>query len=464
MNPLAFAYSVDGAGVVRAAAGPAPSDLARINLDGLSQPFGSLRHFGTRSRDLLRVATAVLAADRLSPRQPAGAKEIHRELYWQRRLSLRVAVEDPGLWAAAVPELHALLGFLSDDDWDVSFDRSPPVPDQLPLLPDDPAGTTEVALFSGGLDSVAGLQVRHAIGAAQRFVAVSACGNEVRGRAQARAVEALRALGIDLGWARIVHQLCRLAGRPAESTQRTRGLLFLGLGAAVAGAVGVDRFSIYETGIGSINLPLSTGQVGSQGTRAMHPRTLALFNQLLARVLDVPVQAMLPFFFSTKGDLCRQVGADLDALVPLCSSCDEGEGHKPDPMEHCGLCSSCIFRRVSIHAARPGEDPTRYRDVPGRRHGQYELVAFEHHATELASVRDFADLVALDPDVRFALSAPTGSPLSPVAAKVALLQMYRRYAQQIGHFMESARPRLRPAPDPIPRKEEAGGDLFAAAG
>ena len=221
------------------------------------------------------------------------------------------------------------------------------------------------------------------------------------------------------------------------------------MGAAVCNQLGNPVFHVYETGIGCLNVPTSSAQIASQGTRAMHPHTLALFNALVAKVLDRPAKVVVPFFFLTKGELCKLVGDDLDALARLSSSCDEGDGHKTNRMEHCGLCTSCMFRRVAI-AASSRVDPTTYRDVPAKdRHNSYELAAFEHHAKVLERIETFADLTDLDPNARHVFKASLGSDLSPDVARSRTIEMYRRYAGEIDHFLAAARPTLnarKPAP------------------
>jgi len=372
-------------------------------------------------------------------------------------------VENPDRWKQLAPDLQTLLTFLTDDHWELSFEHAPRVPEQHSLFPVELDARAEVALFSGGLDSVAGMLARQLAGR-RRFIAVSACGNEVRGQAQEIALSKLRELGVDVQWVKIVHQLQRNVKRSRssmETSQRSRGLLFLAMGASVASTVGVESFQVYETGIGCLNLPTSPAQVASQGTRAMHPATLTRVNRLFAKALDNPVRVVAPFFFLTKGELCRLVGRDLASLASVCSSCDEGEGHKPEAMAHCGLCTSCIFRRISIRAARMGDDPTNYRDVPTRRHGPYEIAAFELHAGELGRIARFDDLIAMDPNVRFALEAPSEVHLAPEAAKVAIVEMYHRYGQEIQDFLDHARPMLHSAIQP--RAIEVDRDLFAAA-
>lgn len=458
-----YEYSVNADGQLQGAATSRSCATASLSLDGL-QSTTWLGPFSPTQRDLLRVMAGILMADRLSPRRLPGGRRAERELAWQRSISLRVAVESAERWAAAAPLVARLLSFMTDDAWVVSFERIRARPAQQILPFGERETVTEVALFSGGLDSVAGLFSRWLAAPNSNVLAVSACGNEVRGSAQATALGQLRRLGVRARWLKLDHQqLGSQRSRNAmEASQRSRALLFLAMGAVAAYEVGLPTFSVYETGIGGINLPTSSAQVGAQGTRAMHPRTLALFNQLVALVLDRPARAVAPFFLHTKGELCHLSGSAIRDLAAVSMSCDEGEGHKPDSMLHCGLCTSCLFRRIALHHRAGGADPTRYRDIATRRHGAYEVQAFENHARDLNACRSFRDLISLDPDVRFASDAPLPISISRAQAEQAVFETYRRYAGEIAAFLDEARPMVSTRARQ-PRKESER-DLFSATG
>jgi 7-cyano-7-deazaguanine synthase in queuosine biosynthesis len=452
----AFSYRVDTRGAIYQV-GIGNGVGAQDQLD-VSSKAAQVSNFAQAERDLLRVAAAVLDLDRLSLRRPHNIKNEKRELHWRRVITAEIAVEAPTRWRAVSEVLHALLSFLTDDIWTFTFVQGERFHEQCVLFAPNISADAEIALFSGGLDSSVGLLARHRQNAGP-VVSVSAVGNEVRRRAQDAALQVVRGLGVAITPISIDHQL-KDADRALEITQRSRGLFFLALGAAVASQIGNGQFHVYETGVGCLNIPTSAAQIGSQATRAMHPYTLALFNDLAAGVLDRPARVVVPFFFMTKGELCGLIGDVLCSLAKKCSSCDEGDGHKRDPMEHCGLCTSCMFRRIAITAAG-SSDPTRYRDVPARRqHNRYELEAFEHRASELSRVSTFEDLSDLDPSVRFVLRAPTGTDVPADVARSRTVEMYHRYAAEIRCFLAADRPSLRPR-DPHPAKE-VPRDLFAA--
>jgi 7-cyano-7-deazaguanine synthase in queuosine biosynthesis len=463
MMASSYRYRFDSSGQVLCAVKRASRAIAITSLDGVRTTTW-LGPFGSPERDLLRVMSAALVADRLSTRQPPAAKRSHRELQWQRHLHLQLAVESPDRWSSAASSLRELLSFMTDDAWELEFEpiSAPEAQQQvLPFL--TPEKVEEVALFSGGLDSVAGAFARGS-GRDGALLAVSACGNQVRGAAQKLALHTLQSLGVRTAWLRLNHQIrdARRTRREMEPTQRTRALLFLAMGAAAASQLDHPTFSVYETGVGCINLPTSGAQVGAQGTRAMHPRTLLLFNQLLRAVIDRRVRVIAPFFLHTKAELCRLVQPQLARLAGVSMSCDEGEGHKPNPMQHCGLCTSCLFRRVALYSSGLAPDPTKYRDVVTRRHGSYELMAFENHAATLSGCRSFHDLVDIDPDARYATALPLHHELDDGGAMGAVFDMYQRYAAELQAYLDHARPAV--TDKPLLTRTERGRDLFSATG
>jgi hypothetical protein len=123
--------------------------------------------------DLVDVAMAVYAADRLV-RRPSrlGNPSEHR---WHRRLAIEVEVRQPHRWRRTEVQerLTELLEFLTEDSWDLTFQKSPkevPVEGQQWLfqhkLPEPVAG----ALFSGGLDSLAAIDASSSVEDARRGV------------------------------------------------------------------------------------------------------------------------------------------------------------------------------------------------------------------------------------------------------------------------------------------------------
>ena len=116
-----------------------------------------------RAADLLDVLGAIYTADRRSKRCFNGVST------GQRRISIRMPVREPELWSSPETEvrLKELLSWVSGDVWAFEFTRQDSVRGQ-----DDSQGflfevplkaPAMVSLFSGGLDSLAGLAY-HSLG------------------------------------------------------------------------------------------------------------------------------------------------------------------------------------------------------------------------------------------------------------------------------------------------------------
>ena len=451
-------YWVDEVGRIKCASDADGHPVAQLVVEGARAT--SLGPLGKPARDLLRVVESAAEADRLSLRARADAPRAPIKVRWQREIALHVAVEDPDRWRRAAARLEALLSFMTDDHWRIDFDGiRQPVVIQQPLPLPDPDQVDEIALFSGGLNSVIGAAARMREG--RRVLTVSQYGNNVRLGTLRRSLRSLDPIHSKRRALLLNHRLSGKKPRIAETSRRSRGAMFLVMGAAAASHLGKPGFSFYETGVGCINLPLNRTQVASQASRAMHPRTILLFERLIAMVLDRPIYVASPFFLHTKGELCQLVEPGFLAQLALVSnSCDETDARKPDPVDHCGVCMSCLFRRIARHHAIPFDDPTPYRDCEGKR-GAYELAALEHHVSELEQCRSLDDIADIDPNARFAEFARTQSSPERRVSKSEVLELYGRYRCEARRFLEEARPMLGPPPRK-PRRTDKG-DLLDAA-
>ena len=243
-----------------------------------------------------------------------------------------------------------MLTWLTDDTWELRF-RPARRPGPLHvaqgyLLDLIPEGAP-VALFSGGLDSTAGLAAELAADPGRDVIAVRVVSN---GRMQGRQREVLERLG---GRVHDCAFRCHLRrNTPArERTQRTRGFLFLSAGIATAWAAGRQALRVYENGVGAINLPMLESQWGSQSPHAVHPLTIQKMERLAASLSGEPFRIELPYLWSTKADLLRQAPPLMAAAYGLSYSCDTAFSTHTEGGRPCGKCTSCILRTQSVIAS-----------------------------------------------------------------------------------------------------------------
>jgi Queuosine biosynthesis protein QueC len=115
--------------------------------------------------------------------------------------------------------------------------------------------------------------------------------------------------------------------------------------------VGARTLSVYENGIGAINIPHTDAQLGAQATRGCHPLALRKMSELISAVAGVGFEVQNPFIFATKGELCTDLAAaGLGAWALDTISCDAFPQRVAGTPE-CGVCTSCLLRRQALIAA-----------------------------------------------------------------------------------------------------------------
>jgi hypothetical protein len=317
--------------------------------------------------DLLEVAFATYVADRLSPRRAVGSS--NSDLGWQREFYLKIPVRDCDRWNSPPLQqgLQSFLARLTEDVWNLDFyarrSSRDDLESQLPLI--DPLSSDDnlVCLFSGGLDSFAGAVDLLHHNERRNLICVGGTTNGRIGFAQSELCGILdRKFRDRATLVRVkVHLTTDPEGWAEEATQRSRGFFHLSIGAAVAAAIGSSTLHVSENGIGAINLPYTSAQLGTHMTRSMHPSILVdaakWFTEYFGREIGI-VNGMLGL---TKAQACRKVAkSGLDSAIPASFSCDGFQRVSGRPQ--CGVCTSCLLRRQALHASGLGsqDDPTRY--------------------------------------------------------------------------------------------------------
>jgi 7-cyano-7-deazaguanine synthase in queuosine biosynthesis len=311
-----------------------------------------------RLRDLLEIACYAYAADALVSR--GGLTGENAGAAWRRNLHLAVGVRDPDFWRSDC--IHGLLedalGFVSEDDWSFSFApiarTDPAVPAQLPFdargdAPAPAGSFSAAALFSGGLDSLAGAITLLSNG--ERLVLVSHQSSTVTAGAQERLAAALETAFGREKVVRVPFMLNLKTGVTVEESHRARSFLFAALGAVVARSFGLDGLHLHENGVVSFNLPIAGSVVGARATRTTHPQTLSLMQRLLTAAIGRSFNLHNPFLFKTKTDVVSDIAAHgLAPLIALTRSC--ARVRSASTMHpHCGACTQCIDRRFAALAA-----------------------------------------------------------------------------------------------------------------
>lgn len=302
--------------------------------------------------DFLDVAFSVYLADRLAPRR--NRRNPHYLTQWSRTLELIIPVRRAEFWTSETIQesLRQLLRFFTEDNWQINFVRRQEELRQQSLPSAQLQEHSRVALFSGGLDSFAGAINQLSELTYQHFTLVSGITNPRQGKGQREQVKLLKRLfGDRLSHVAIYYGLKQGGERVEENSQRSRGFLFLTLGAVTALAAGVRELYVYENGIGAINLPYNGTQLGTANTRAVNPISLLRMSQFISKLVGQDFQIHNPFLFHTKGQMCSRTEVQrLGKHVELTFSCD-GFPIRTKGKPQCGICTSCLLRRMSLEAA-----------------------------------------------------------------------------------------------------------------
>jgi hypothetical protein len=313
------------------------------------------QNISPRLMDFLEIASYVFTAD-CSTQRGKWTDEKSEEP-WGRDLAFIIAVREPEFWAT--PKVKSLmqevLRFLSNDSYSFHFvplevDRK----DQTPYFDFDDQNDwpfykpDRVLMFSGGLDSLAGIVETAASGTKSVLVShrpvstLDARQKKLFGELQEKFPGQLIHIPV---W------INKDEGFGREPTQRTRSFLFTALGTLVAQSINSAGMRFYENGVLSVNLPIAEEVLRARASRTTHPVALHLLSQLAAAVSERDLPIDNPFLFKTKTEvvqiLSKHDATDLIAQTCSCSHLMFQSGEK----RHCGRCSQCIDRRFAVAGA-----------------------------------------------------------------------------------------------------------------
>lgn len=322
---------------------------------GLPAFVRSVHHLPNRVLDLLELAAYVYCADRMVSRGRSRAVEFHS---WGRSFHFVIKVRDYDFWSRNdVSEcLSVLLKFMTGDhQYRFSFQPGHSTPksglfdDEQSLL--EESSDVSVMLFSGGLDSLAGVVHRLAV-TDEKLCLVSHQTQTGTVHTQNRLVEALQIrYPSRIHHYRFRSNLTRFVRR-VEETQRSRALLYTSIAYAISQVYGSDRFLVYENGVTSINFARRQNLSNARASRTTHPQAINRLECLFSLIREQPIQIEVPFLWKTKTDvmelLKKSAHSNLITSSVSCSKTYKNLG----PATHCGGCSQCIDRRFAAYGAR----------------------------------------------------------------------------------------------------------------
>jgi hypothetical protein len=368
---------------------------------------------------------------------------------WTREIRLVVPVSDPQRWAATVPIFIRMLNFLTGDHWSIEFRARPR--SFSAVVPTRPTSVIsppfdDLALFSGGLDSLIGaidslesgrtpLLISHA-GEGATSEAQSTIFTILKAHYQPRPFDRLRL------WMTFPNGFVR--GSVGEDTTRGRSFLFFALGVfAGTGFNGPFRLRVPENGLIAVNVPLDPLRLGALSTRTTHPFYIARWNDVLG-ILGLNGHIENPYWDKTKGEMVRACAnsALLHRLIPSSLSCASPTKGRWQGLgtQHCGYCLPCLIRRAAlVTGLSPKPDPTVYtvedltaRVLDTRQSEGVQIRSFQVAIDRLRARPALAPILIHKPGPLFDESH---------SRQMALAGVYRRGLEEVGTLLAGVRTR-----------------------
>lgn len=334
---------------------PLVRDGGPVNLKSDDIQKAVLRDLPQRFEDLVEIAAYVYCGDQAVLRGKDHPDRNGGD--WRRRFAFRIPVRDVDFWRSdkVRGKLVDVLGFLSEDDYEFEFIPMRRLPAgqgflQFTEKACDGKIPDEVAMFSGGLDSLAGAVVRQAVDR-KRLLLVTHRSHHKFGKTDSILRGELRKRGGGFGPVQVTVHVNKRVDFGREYTQRTRSFLFTAIGGTVATMLGQNALTFFENGIISLNLPISGQVIGARATRTTHPKTLRGFRELMTMLCEADFRVTNPFLWDTKADVVRKIVENgYGELIRPSRSCSHPkESTRQHP--HCGVCSQCVDRRFAMYAA-----------------------------------------------------------------------------------------------------------------
>jgi len=412
---------------------------------GIGHAFNNLARLGVYPSeigvDVLILAAHVHAADTRISRASESQDG------WTREIRLIVPVSDLERWTAVAPIFVRMLNFLTGDRWSLAFRArprrfarvAPARPARLfgPLFDD-------LALFSGGLDSLIG--AIDALEGGRTPLLISHAGEGATSDAQSTIFDALqthyrgRAFDRLRLWMAFPDGFVR--GSAGENTTRGRSFLFFALGVfAGSGLDTLFTLKVPENGLIAVNVPLDPLRLGALSTRTTHPFYIARWNDAL-QGLGLNSRIENPYWEMTKGEMvatCANATL-LRRLIPSSLSCASPTKGRWQGLgtQHCGYCLPCLIRRAALVAGlRPGPDPTVYtvdnltdRVLDTRQSEGVQIRSFQLAIKRLRARPGLAPILIHKPGPLFDESP---------ARQAAIAGVYRRGLEEVGALLAGVR-------------------------
>jgi 7-cyano-7-deazaguanine synthase in queuosine biosynthesis len=313
-------------------------------------------HIPDRVKDLLEIAGYIYAADRMIKRGKNDDLEYHS---WARNLHFVLKVRDLKFWKqkTTIKLLSEALLYVSGDN-KINFSFVGGGHDIGQLNAFDIEGInpeikkkSSIALFSGGLDSLAGV-LDTLENTTNDVILISHRANPGTTKTQKgihkRLVEDYP------GRIKYYPFHCTVKNRALEETQRTRIFLYTSIAFSLATIYKENEILVFENGITSINFSKRADLINARASRTTHPKSLYHMKEFYSHVSEKEFKIKHPLLFNTKTDVFNLIHQykrhDYINSTVTCTKTFQKFNNNSNAT-HCGGCSQCIDRRFAAFAS-----------------------------------------------------------------------------------------------------------------
>lgn len=160
-------------------------------------------------------------------------------------------------------------------------------------------------------------------------------------------------------------------------TQRTRTLFFLSNALIYADYFKISEIKMYENGIMSLNPKFYFRRIV---TKTTHPKTIYLINKILNE-LNINIKIINPYMYLTKSEVLSRIPKKYIGYIKNTKTCSKNHGiqalsNRAKGETHCGLCTACILRQISILNSNLIENDAHYM-LPLKMRKREDIVNYE---------------------------------------------------------------------------------------
>ena len=175
------------------------------------------------------------------------------------------------------------------------------------------------------------------------------------------------------------HLIVRKLDLKEEShyTQRTRTLFFLANSFIYADYFEINKVKMYENGIMSLNPKFYFRRIV---TKTTHPKTMYLINKILSE-LNINIKIVNPYMYITKTEVLNKIPEKYINYIKSTKTCSKNHGiqalsNRKVGETHCGLCTACILRQISILNSKLTEKDAQYM-LPAKMRKKEDILRYE---------------------------------------------------------------------------------------